>query len=90
MLVAPLRASCVEVVSHRLMMAGWIENTTPLLKHRCFLRDFWEFNAGSKQLIASIIFFLFCVDRWNVMEEQFSCLTNLIRSSMEGIVHSLL
>jgi hypothetical protein len=27
---------------------------------------------------------------WNIMEEQFSCLTNLIRSSMEGIVHSLL
>lgn len=30
MLVALLRASCVEVVSHRLMMAGWIEKHPPL------------------------------------------------------------
>ncbi|KAJ6863002.1 hypothetical protein NC652_039769 [Populus alba x Populus x berolinensis] len=42
-----LGASCVEVVSHRLMTAGWIENTTPLLKHRCFEGTFGNSMPGS-------------------------------------------
>ncbi|KAJ6957860.1 hypothetical protein NC653_039744 [Populus alba x Populus x berolinensis] len=40
-------ASCVEVVSHRLMTAGWIENTTPLSKHRCFEGTFGNSMPGS-------------------------------------------